>query len=145
MRAGVGFLKCHSNEVRRGENPAMDRRVVELSSSGRCCHPSDDQPWITGSSSCRQVAAVIRRTSGCGPPGYQSVAIWTLPSVAPFGHQPPGRRCRLLSCPCQNTTVITCTSGRGSPGCRSASLGRHRQPLSYCSSVRCATSTFVPF
>ena len=124
MRAGVGFLKCHSNEVRRGENPAMDRRVVELSSSGRCCHPSDDRPRIARSSRCPcRNAAVIHNTSGRGPPGCRSVAVWTLPSVAPFGHQPPGRRCRLLSCPRRNAAVILWTFGRGPPGCRSVLLG----------------------
>jgi len=67
--------KCHINEVRRGENPAVDHRVVELSSSERRCYSLD----------------VDRRAVGL------------------------------------------------------SSSGRRRQPLSSCSSVRCATSTFVSF
>jgi len=40
-----------------------------------------------------------------------------------FGHQPPGRRCRLLNCQRRNAAVTRWTSGRGPPGCRSVLVG----------------------
>ena len=49
-----------SSVVGRG-NPVVDRRVVELSSSGLCRHPLDVRLWTAGSSICpRRFAAVSR-------------------------------------------------------------------------------------
>ena len=145
MHARAGFLKCHSNDVRRREIPAVDPRVVELPSSGRCSHPSDDRQWIAGSSICpRRNAAVIRRMSGRRPPGCRSVADGTLLSAAPFGHQPPGRCCRLLSCPRRNAAVIRWTSGPsvlvGTPP--SAAVILFLRPLRYVNSCSFYLSVF---
>jgi len=74
------------------------------------------RPWIAGLLSCpRQVAAVIR-----GSPGRRAVLIET--PLLSAGRPVVDRRAVGLS-----------------------SSGRRRHPLSFCSSVRCATSTFVSF
>jgi len=52
------FHSITSPAVRRG-NLAVDRRVVELSSSGRRCHPLDVQPWTAGLSVCPRWDAAV--------------------------------------------------------------------------------------
>ena len=133
--------------------------LVSYTSSGRCCHPSDDRLWTAELSASPPRGAAISRA--IRPPAAGSpLPVAELPASerrcqrwnVAATRWTFGRRCRLLNCPRRNVAARVGTSrppaGRSAVDRRTvdpSSPERRRQPSSPCSSVRCTTSTFVLF
>jgi len=62
------FRSITSSVVGRG-NPVVDRRVVQLSSSGRRCHPLDVRLWTAGLPVCPRRDAAVSRCHLVAPSG----------------------------------------------------------------------------
>ena len=125
--------------------------LVSYTSSGRCCHPSDDRLWTAElSASPPRGAAISRaiRPPAAGSPlpvaelpaSERRCQRWNVAATRwTFGRRCRllncprrnvaatrwtfGRRCRLLNCPCRNVAATRWTFGCGPPDCRPVIVG----------------------
>ena len=104
--------------------------LVSYTSSGRCCHPSDDRLWTAELSASPPRGAAISRA--IRPPAAGSpLPVAELPASerrCPRRNVAAtrwtfGRRCRLLNCPRRNVAATRWTFGCGPPDCRPVIVG----------------------
>ena len=104
--------------------------LVSYTSSGRCCHPSDDRLWTAELSASPPRGAAISRA--IRPPAAGSpLPVAELPASERCCQRRNvaatrwtfGRRCWLLSCPCRNVAATRWTFGCRLPNCRPVIVG----------------------